>query len=159
MRNLPDVINWRRLDDRITLSGQPTEEQLTEIRDMGVTHVINLGQHTNKGTLDDEPGTILALGTEYIYILVDFENPTSEKFDKFCGVLESVEGEQVQVHCIYNARVSAFFYRYAKTGPQGSETEVHKLMDGIWRPGGVWAKFIEDKGSLDKPNRFAGDDY
>lgn len=74
MRNLPDVINWRRLDDRITLSGQPTEEQLTEIRDMGVAHVINLGQHTNKGTLDDEPGAILALGTEYIYIPVDFEN-------------------------------------------------------------------------------------
>jgi len=66
------------------LSGQPTEEQLAEIRDMSVTHVINLGPHTNKGALDDEPCTISALGVEYIYIPVDFENPMSEDFDKFC---------------------------------------------------------------------------
>jgi hypothetical protein len=26
------IYNWRRLDDRITTSGQPTEEQLADIR-------------------------------------------------------------------------------------------------------------------------------
>ena len=30
-KDLPDILNWRRWDDRITLSGQPTEEQLAEI--------------------------------------------------------------------------------------------------------------------------------
>ena len=53
-RDLPHVLNWRRLDSRITLSGQPTEAQLAEISGLGVTHVINLGPHHNKGALDDE---------------------------------------------------------------------------------------------------------
>jgi protein tyrosine phosphatase (PTP) superfamily phosphohydrolase (DUF442 family) len=29
------IYHWRRLDDRITTSGQPTEEQLADIRDLG----------------------------------------------------------------------------------------------------------------------------
>ena len=159
MRELTDVINWRRLDDRITLSGQPTEEQLAEIRDLGVTHVINLGPHTNKGALDDEAGTVETLGMRYIYIPVDFENPTDEEYDQFCEALESIDDKQVHVHCIYNARVSAFFYRYAKSGRGGSQSAAHALMDGIWRPGGVWAKFIDNTDDLGKPNRYAGEDY
>lgn len=53
MHDLPEVFNWRRLDAEITLSGQPTEAQLSQTRDLGVTHIINLGPHTNKGALND----------------------------------------------------------------------------------------------------------
>ena len=38
------IYNWHRLNGRITTSGQPTEAQLAEIRDLGVRHIINLGQ-------------------------------------------------------------------------------------------------------------------
>ena len=159
MPDLPDILNWRRRDDRITLSGQPTEAQLAAIRDLGITHVINLGPHTNKGALDDEPGTVAALGMEYIYIPVDFENPTDEDFASFCSAMKDLEGKQVHVHCIYNARVSAFFYRYAKSGRGGLEDEAHALMDSIWRPGGVWANFIGNDDALNQPNKYADDDY
>ncbi|WP_282607785.1 protein tyrosine phosphatase family protein [Pelagibius sp. Alg239-R121] len=159
MRDLPDILNWRRLDDRITLSGQPTEEQLAEIRDLGVTHVINLGPHHNKGALADEAGTIVTLGMEYIYIPVEFGNPTDEDFAKFCDAIESCPNTQIHVHCIYNARVTAFFYRYAKTGQGISEAEAHTLMDGIWKPGNDWAKFIGSQEAVGQPNRYAGEDY
>ncbi len=159
MKDLPDVLNWRRLNDKITLSGQPSESQLAEIRDLGVTHVINLGPHSNKGALDDEAHSIAALGMTYIYIPVDFDNPTDEDFVQFCDALDDVEGCTVHVHCIYNARVSAFFYRYATSGRGGSETAAFDLMDGIWRPGGVWAKFVGKKDAIDLPNRYAGEDY
>jgi hypothetical protein len=36
------ICNWRRVDDRITTSGQPTELQLADIRALGVRHIINL---------------------------------------------------------------------------------------------------------------------
>lgn len=159
MRNLPDIKNWRRLDGRITLSGQPTEEQLSEIRKLGVSHIINLGPHTNDGALDDEAGTVAALGMTYIYIPVDFDNPTEGDFTAFCDALESLPDRQVHVHCIYNARVSAFFYRYAQSGRGGSKAEAFELMDGIWRPGGVWAAFIGDEDSVNLPHRYAGEDY
>jgi hypothetical protein len=37
------IYNWRRLDDRITTSGQPTEPQLADIHALGVRHIVNLG--------------------------------------------------------------------------------------------------------------------
>lgn len=159
MRDLPDVINWRRLDHRITLSGQPSEQQLSKIKDLGVTHIINLGPHTNDGALDDEAGTVADLGMTYIYIPVEFENPTDEDFVRFCDAMEKLKDEQIHVHCIYNARVTAFFFRYAKSGRGGSETEALALMDGIWRPGRDWATFIGNKDASDQPNRYAGEDY
>jgi protein tyrosine phosphatase (PTP) superfamily phosphohydrolase (DUF442 family) len=159
MRDLPGVLNWRRLDGNISLSGQPTEAQLAEIRDLGVSHIISLGPHSNKGALRDEAATVAALGMSYVYIPVDFENPTAEDFTAFCAALEGAKGQSIHVHCIYNARVTAFFYRYAQAGKGGSEADAMAMMDGIWRPGGVWAKFIGDETNVGLPNRYAGEDY
>ncbi|MEM0977620.1 MAG: protein tyrosine phosphatase family protein [Pseudomonadota bacterium] len=155
-----DILNFRRLDDRITLSGQPTEDQLAALAKDGVTHVINLGPHHNKGALDDEPGTVVSLGMDYIYIPVEFESPTDEDFTQFCSALEDLPTQRIHVHCIYNARVTAFFYRYAKSGrgrldPSGA----FEMMDGIWRPGNDWADFIDDPKAKGEPNRFKGYEY
>ena len=109
--------------------------------------------------LPDEPGTVAELGMGYTYIPVDFENPTDADFEAFCTAYQSFKGEKVHVHCIYNARVSAFFYRYTTDVLGGSTDLAFSLMDGIWRPGGVWATFIGDGGSVELPNRYAGEDY
>jgi len=159
MKELNDVINWRRWDARTTLSGQPTEAQLAEIASLGVTHVINLGPHDNKGALKDEAGSVEALGMRYVYIPVDFEGPTDADFEAFREAFDPLGNTVVHIHCIYNARVSAFMYRYAKAGFGGEVSAAFSLMDGIWRPGGVWASFIGDKDAVSLPNRFAGEDY
>ncbi|MEM6986921.1 MAG: protein tyrosine phosphatase family protein [Pseudomonadota bacterium] len=159
MKDHTDILNWRRWNDAISLSGQPTEDQLADLAKSGVTNVVNLGPHSNDGALPDEPGTVEQLGMTYTYIPVDFENPTDADFSAFCDALAQVAGERVHVHCIYNARVSAFMYRYASEGRGGQRDEAFALMDGIWRPGGVWATFIDDADSVDLPNRFAGYEY
>lgn len=159
MRDLPHILNWRRLDDTITTSGQPTEDQLADIKDLGVTHVINLGPHHNVGALADEAGTLKALGMEYIYIPVEFEHPTEADFDRFCEAIEALRDTKIHVHCIYNARVSAFFYRYANAGRTIPPAHAHAIMDGIWKPGNDWATFLSSDDAVDQPNRYAGDDY
>ena len=158
-RDLPDILNWRRVATDITSSGQPTEAQLAELRDSGVSHVINLGPHTNRGALDDEAGTVAALGMEYVYIPVDFANPTDADFEAFREAVQRLEGHRLHVHCIYNARVTAFFYRYARAGLGGPEAEARATMDSVWRPGGVWATFVGDEDAAELPNRYAGEDY
>ena len=159
MQELSDILNWRRWDARVTLSGQPTEAQLGEIKALGVTHVINLGPHDNNGALVDEAASVAVLGMEYVYSPVDFEQPTKADFDAFCHEMERLRGETLHVHCIYNARVSAFFYRFALEGRGGDVDMAFKLMDGIWRPGGVWAAFIGKPQDSDQPNRYEGYEY
>ncbi|MFK7880193.1 protein tyrosine phosphatase family protein [Roseobacter sp.] len=159
MTNLPHILNWRRINARLTTSGQPTEEQLAEIQTLGVTQVVNLGPHHNKGALEDEPGTVASLGMSYVYIPVEFESPTEQNFEDFKAAIEGNPSAKIHVHCIYNARVSAFFYRYAKSGAIISEDAAFANMESIWRPGDDWAAFIENPDAKGQQNRYAGEDY
>jgi protein tyrosine phosphatase (PTP) superfamily phosphohydrolase (DUF442 family) len=142
MADPEDIYNWRRLDDRITTSGQPTEEQLTGIRDIGVAHVVNLALHTHEKALPDEAGSVRTLGMTYTHIPVDFRNPTQEDFDQFCAVMEQFKDAPMHVHCIANYRVSAFFYRYRRDVLGWDDATARAHMDAIWKPEGVWADFI-----------------
>ena len=42
MADRETIYHWRRLDDRITTSGQPTEPQLEEIHALGIRHIVSL---------------------------------------------------------------------------------------------------------------------
>ena len=137
------IYNWRRLDDRITTSGQPTEPQLADIHALGIRHVVNLALHTHEKALPDETASVNRLGMRYIHIPVDFQNPTDGDFDQFCAVMEELKDVSVHVHCIANYRVSAFFYRYRRDVLGEDEAEARAEMEEIWRPEGAWAGFID----------------
>ena len=153
MSDPSDIYNWRRIDKRITTSGQPTEPQLVEIAALGVTHVINLGLHTHEKALPDETASVAALGMEYNHIPVAFDAPTEQDFADFCAAMAAIGDTPVHVHCIVNMRVSAFFYRYRRNVLGLDEAAARAAMDSIWQPGGVWAKFIGDAASEELPHR------
>jgi protein tyrosine phosphatase (PTP) superfamily phosphohydrolase (DUF442 family) len=136
------IYNWRRLDNRITTSGQPTESQLADIHALGVRHVINLGLHSHEKALPDEAASVSRLGMAYIHIPVDFQNPTDRDFDRFCSVMKQLEEAPLHVHCIANYRVSAFFYRYRRDVLGMNEPEARADMEEVWKPEGVWAAFV-----------------
>ena len=133
------IYNWRRLDDRITTSGQPTEQQLADIRALGVRHIVNLGLHTHEKALPDEAASVGRLGMTYIHIPVDFQNPTDEDFGEFCSAMEQLKEVPVHVHCIANYRVSAFFYRYRRDVLGMNEADARAELEQVWHPEGVWA--------------------
>lgn len=152
------ILNWRRVDARITLSGQPSTEEFSAVRGIGVEAVINLAPSDNKGALLDEAEVIARLGMDYTHIPVDFDNPTDEDFSAFCAAMERDAGKQLHIHCIYNARVTAFMLRFLRKNGQ-DDTAMLEMMDGIWRPGGVWARFLSDEQNVDQPNRYKGYEY
>ena len=129
------IYNWRRLDDRITTSGQPTEPQLADIRALGVRHIINLGLHSHEKALPDEAASVSRLGITYIHIPVDFQKPTDRDFDQFCSAMEQLKGVPVHVHCIANYRVSAFFYRYRRDVLGMDEVQARAEMGRDLAPG------------------------
>ena len=148
-----EIFAWRRIDNRITTSGQPTEEQLARVRDLGVTHIVNLGLHTHEKALMDEAASVEALGMTYVHIPVDFDDPTEADFERFCKVMAELRDTPIHVHCIVNARVTAFFYRYQRDVLCRTEQECRAVMDTVWQPGGVWAAFIGDEAAVALPHR------
>jgi uncharacterized protein (TIGR01244 family) len=142
IRDPESIHHWRRLDDRITTSGQPTEVELTLIAALGVRYVINLGPHSHEKALPDEAATVMTLGMTYIHSPVDFKNPTESDFAAFCAALEQTGDAPTHVHCIANYRVSAFFYRYRVDVIGMDPTLAREDLKAIWRPGAQWMAFI-----------------
>jgi uncharacterized protein (TIGR01244 family) len=142
------IYNWRRLDARVTSSGQPSAAELADIAALGVRHVINLALHSHEKALPDETASVTALGMAYVHIPVEFTAPTEADFAAFCAAMAAIGDAPVHVHCIVNLRVTAFLYRYQRDVLGVPETEARRLMDSMWQPGGVWAAFIGDTAGI-----------
>ena len=153
------VLNWRSLDERLTTSGQPDEGQLAAIRDAGAEVVINLALHTHPRALPDEAGAAAALGMRYVHIPVEFDAPREDDYLRFKAALGEAQGERVHVHCIVNARVSAFMFRLRTETGAASPEQARAELESVWRPGGVWARFIGDAERETEPHLYAGRDY
>ena len=154
-----DIHNWRRLDDRLTTSGQPDEEQLGRIRALGVGHIVNLGLHSHEKALPDEAASVAALGMAYIHIPVDFEQPTEDDYARFAATMEQLAGATVHVHCIANMRVSAFLYRWRRDALGMDEGAARAAMETVWKPGGAWAALIGDEKAVTLGHRVPGKHY
>ncbi|ANI77520.1 MULTISPECIES: protein tyrosine phosphatase family protein [Sphingobium] len=153
------IFMWRRIDERLTTSGQPSEEQLAALAGLNVTHIVNLGLHSHDKALPDEAASVRALGMIYIHIPVPFDQPSESDFERFREVMAALADKTIHVHCIANLRVSAFLYRYRRDILHWEEAEARAEIERIWRPSDVWAEFIGDVSGATSPHRYAGRDY
>jgi uncharacterized protein (TIGR01244 family) len=145
MTDTVSIYHWHRLDDRITTSGQPSEAQLADLAALGVRCIINLGLHTHPKALPDEAASVAALGMTYVYIPVDFTNPTEHDFAAFRSAVAAAADGPLHVHCIANYRVSAVFYRYRRDVLGMDAAQARADLDRVWQPDQIWAAFIEAK--------------
>ncbi len=142
MSDPEDTYNWRRLDERLTTSGQPTEAQLQAIAALGVDCVVNLGLHTHPKALADERASVTALGMDYIHQPVEFSAPTPADLAAFCDLMDRLQGQTLHVHCIANWRVSAFLYRWRIDRLGWDKAKARPDLDAIWTPEGAWAGIV-----------------
>lgn len=140
---------WQRLDDRITTSGQPNATDFADLKALGVRTVVNLAPVDAPGAMADEGATVARLGMDYIHIPVVFSNPTEADFEQFCATIDALSDQTIHVHCIINARVSAFFCRYRRDRLGWSDADARAEMLKIWDPdtygdhGKAWPPFLE----------------
>ena len=144
MSDPTDTYNWRRLDERLTTSGQPSEEQLKAIAGLGVDFVVNLGLHTHAKALADETASVAALGMDYIHQPVEFSAPTAADLQAFCDLMDRLQGRTIHVHCIANWRISAFMYRWRVDRLGWDQARARVDLDAIWTPEGPWAAIVGD---------------
>ena len=138
------ILNWRRMDARVTTSGQPTTAQLAEIAGIGVRCVINLGLHTHEKALPDERADVIRLGMAYTHLPVEFTAPTDADFAAFVAAYEATVPDRLHVHCIMNWRVSAFLYRYRyRRDILGQDPAlIRPDMEAIWTPDPIWTAWL-----------------
>jgi uncharacterized protein (TIGR01244 family) len=115
-----------KIDDRITVGGQPGEEQLGDLARQGFKSVINLrtaGEPEQPLSPDQEGEKVRALGLEYRHIPVSTKDMRPEQVDEFRREVEGLPGPDF-VHCHEGKRAGAFamMHTAAQAGATGEQT-------------------------------------
>jgi uncharacterized protein (TIGR01244 family) len=143
---LSDIFNYRQLSPTLAASGQPDEQDLTDVARAGYKVVINIALHDDpRYSLSDERGTVEGLGMKYVHIPVDFSELCDDDFEKFVAAMDENYDQKLWVHCAANKRVSSFLGLYWHLHLGKPLTEAFELQQEIWEPDGVWSKFIARK--------------
>ena len=136
-----NITNYLRISDRISSSGQPDEDGFRSIAAAGFRAVINLAMPDSENAIPEEGSIVTELGMTYHHIPVPFDAPKTRHLKQFFGLMESLQGENVWVHCVVNYRVSAFLYLYRRwKGMPDTEARMAVLKD--WQPNATWRAFM-----------------
>ncbi len=114
--------------------------------------VINLAPLDSPTAVADEAKIVEGLGMRYVFIPVDWEAPPVADVERFLAAMQANEGRRILVHCMANARASAFTYLYRVLRAGHDRTEAAATMVRIWdmNPGyelkivPQWQTLIED---------------
>lgn len=140
MNALTDIHNLLPLWDRVTTSGQPTEEQLPAVSEAGFEVVINLLPESE--LLATERAFFQEAGLEFVHIPVIWTEPTLDEFEQFVEAMQTHSEKRVYVHCAANMRASAFCYLYRTLCLQVSLEEAQADLNRIWTPNPIWQRFL-----------------
>ncbi len=137
------ILNYVKINELISTSGQPKVEELELIANEGFEVVINLAVPTTSNALENEDKIVSSLNMSYIHIPVDFENPKISDLKLFLNILQALGANKVWIHCAKNYRVSAFMYVYHKYILHTPFEEIDLSIFEKWQPSLVWQELMK----------------
>ena len=139
-----DILNQFKLTENIASSGQPSAAQFEGIASSGYQVVINLAMPDHENSIANEGSIVTSLGMTYMHIPVPFDAPTNDHLETFSGYMDALERQKVWVHCIVNARVSAFLFCYLQKnrGLSAKQSATPILEQWLSQMDDVWKGFI-----------------
>lgn len=140
---MKNILNYIKINELISTSGQPTIKQFSLIAQEGFEVVLNLALHDSSNAIENEDKVVTSLGMSYFHIPVNFEEPKLSDVKLFLNTLQALGANKVWVHCAFNYRVSAFMYIYHKYVLQTPFENVDLSMFEQWSPDENWQKLMK----------------
>jgi uncharacterized protein (TIGR01244 family) len=109
-----------RVSEEISTAGQPSDEELEQIRDAGFKTVLNL-RPPEEGSLAEKP-KVEALGMTYVNIPITPETITEEKVQRFSEIVADPANKPLLIHCASGNRVGGLWFIHRALG-QGVPAE------------------------------------
>ena len=145
--SVDQAYNYKNVDESLSTSGLLSEEQLGMLSQEGYDVVINLLPEDSEYAIAKEQCIVKGQGLEYVYIPVDFSEPTTENYQKFATAIKEHSNKKVMVHCAANYRVSAFYAIYASQYLGWSASQAEDFIASIWNLNEYpqWEDFVTTK--------------
>jgi len=133
------------IDSKLTTSGQPSAEWLATLKEQGYEAVIYLAPPTVDDAVRDEPLIVARQGLLWANLPIQWDAPADADYETFAGLLKSLRGKKVLVHCQVNFRASTLTFLYRtlveKTDPQSAWEPVAR----VWTPSGKWKALLLER--------------
>jgi protein tyrosine phosphatase (PTP) superfamily phosphohydrolase (DUF442 family) len=152
-QDLKAVFNFEQVTEWLGTSGQPSADEFQSIAEAGYDAVINLALPTSDNAIPNEGSLVTGYGMRYFHLPVKMEEPTLDDLRTFFGLMRALEGKKVWVHCVVNARVSAFVYHYLRFEKGLDDAAARTRLLTRWEPqmDRVWRDFLAiPKASIQK---------
>lgn len=142
-QELSEIANFQFVHEHLLTSGQPTVEQLKQIKEYGVDTIINLAFTDADQHLENEDKICAELSLNYIQIPILWDTPTDDQCLFVLDLIAHlVQEKMVWVHCTENMRVSSLMYLYRQyfldIDMPTAQEELHK----VWEPNETWTGLI-----------------
>jgi protein tyrosine phosphatase (PTP) superfamily phosphohydrolase (DUF442 family) len=148
--DLSNIRNYREYSPQFASAGQPTRDQLGELKKAGFERIVYIAFANSKGAMPDEDQVVKELGMDYAQVPVIWDAPTKADFEAFAAVMQSAPEKKTLLHCQANYRATAFAFLYRVLYRDVPLVEAKADMNTIWKPDGVWRDLIfevlEDNG-------------
>jgi protein tyrosine phosphatase (PTP) superfamily phosphohydrolase (DUF442 family) len=96
--HIPGVPNAGKINERLYRGAQPATTGLGQLKQLGVTTVVNL--RTSHGAVSSERKKAEALGLRFLNIPVSgWAPPSDEQVAQFLSLFHDAPGEKILVHC------------------------------------------------------------
>ena len=127
--------NYAKIDEHVSRSAQPLKEDLTWLKEQGITDVINFRTMYAPAVDFDEAEELKKLGIRYHNIPTITMKPTEEKIYKFLNVVDNIieNNGKAHIHCKAGADrtgMYAFIYKTVKNIGTVAENEAEWLKFG-----------------------------
>lgn len=142
-QELSAIANFQFVHEHLLTSGQPTVEQLKQIKEYGVDTIINLAFTDADLHLENEDKICAELCLNYIQIPILWDTPADDQCLFVLDLIAHLVQEKiVWVHCTENMRVSSLMYLYRQyfldIDMPTAQEELHK----VWEPNETWTGLI-----------------
>lgn len=129
---LLELQNYHEYSSNLASSGQPTTDQFRSIAKAGVDYVINLAPLTSTGAHLNEQSIVEDLNMGYSHIPVNWGNPTVSDLKNFLSIIKTNSNKTILVHCLLNARASAFVYLSKVLVENADKEREYRVLQKIW---------------------------
>ncbi len=140
---LSQIKNFQFIHERLFSSGQPTAEELKQIKEYGIGTVINLAESDAEHALPHEDKICLDVGLNYIQLPISWETPSSDHCLLLLDLVNHLlESQMVWVHCSNNNHVSSLMYLYRQYFMDVDIATAQDFLHDIWKPNEAWTGLI-----------------
>ena len=140
---LSQIKNFQFIYERLFSSGQPTAEELKQIKEYGIGTVINLAESDAEHALPHEDKICLDVGLNYIQLPISWETPSSDQCLLLLDLVNHLlESQMVWVHCSNNNHVSSLMYLYRQYFMDVDIATAQDFLHDIWKPNETWTGLI-----------------